>query len=117
MTRQLDLIDSFVATGRNEFTFEEAKELLGCSRGATSNALRGLTEKGLLDRVTHGHYAIRPLGSLGTSAVTDDLALAVGAASPTRPPCPGSDCSAIPFGRSWLRANSRLASPISATVL
>jgi len=80
MARQLDLIDNFVANGRNEFTFEEARELLGGSRGATSNALRRLTEKGLLDRVTHGHYAIRPLGSLGTSAVTDDLALAVGAA-------------------------------------
>jgi len=80
VARQLDLIDNLVAEGRTEFTFEEAKELLGGSRSATSNTLRRLTDNGFLDRVTHGHYAIRPLGSLGTSAVTDDLALAVGAA-------------------------------------
>ena len=51
MARQLDLIDNFVANGQNEFTFEEARELLGGSRGATSNALRRLTKNGLLDRV------------------------------------------------------------------
>ncbi len=33
-----------------------------------------------MDRLTRGHYAIRPLGSLGTSAATDDLGFAVGAA-------------------------------------
>ena len=34
----------------------------------------------MVDRLARGHYAIRPLGSLGTSAATDDLSLAVGAA-------------------------------------
>jgi predicted transcriptional regulator of viral defense system len=34
---------------------------------------------GLVDRLGRGRYAIRPLGSLHTSAVTDNLALAVGA--------------------------------------
>ena len=39
MARQLDLIDNFVANGQNEFTFEEARELLGGSRGATLERL------------------------------------------------------------------------------
>ena len=80
MVRQLELIDNFLATGREEFTFEEAKAALGRSPAATANALRQLNEKGLVDRLTRGHYAIRPLGSLGTSTATDDLPLAVGAA-------------------------------------
>ena len=64
MVRQLELIDTFLATGREEFTFEEAKAALGRSSAATANALRQLNEKGLVDRLTRGHYAIRPLGSL-----------------------------------------------------
>lgn len=79
MTRQLALIDTLLADGRDEFTFDEAKAALGVSPAATANALRQLAEKGLVDRLTRGHYAIRPLGSLGTSAVTDDLSLAIGA--------------------------------------
>jgi len=42
--------------------------------------LRRLNDNGLIDRLTRGHYAIRPLGSLGTSTATDNLSLAVGAA-------------------------------------
>jgi predicted transcriptional regulator of viral defense system len=84
MVRQLELIDALVADGREEFTFEEAKTSLGRSSTSTANALRQLGEKGLVDRLTRGHYAIRPLGSLGTSAATDDLPLAVGAAFGTR---------------------------------
>jgi predicted transcriptional regulator of viral defense system len=80
VVRQLELIDTFLASGREEFTFEEAKAALGRSPAATANALRQLNEKGLVDRLTRGHYAIRPLGSLGTSTATDDLPLAVGAA-------------------------------------
>jgi predicted transcriptional regulator of viral defense system len=80
MVSQLELIDTLVAEGREAFTFEEAKATLGASPSATANALRRLSEKGLVDRLTRGHYAIRPLGSLGTSAATDDLSLAVGAA-------------------------------------
>lgn len=79
MTRQLQLVDMLVASGRDEFTFDEARTALGVSPSATANALRQLAEKGLVDRLTRGHYAIRPLGSLGTSAATDDLGLAVGA--------------------------------------
>lgn len=80
MTRQLMLIDTLMASGRDEFTFDEARAALDVSPSATANALRQLAEKGLVDRLTRGHYAIRPLGSLGTSAATDDLGLAVGAA-------------------------------------
>ena len=80
MARQLDLINTLMAEGRETFTFEEARATLGASPSATANTLRRLNEKGLVDRLTRGHYAIRPLGSLGTSAVTDQLGLAVGAA-------------------------------------
>lgn len=80
MTRQLQLVDTLLASGRDEFTFDEARAALDVSPSATANALRQLAEKGLVDRLTRGHYAIRPLGSLGTSAATDDLSLAVGAA-------------------------------------
>lgn len=38
MVRQLELIDTFLATGREEFTFEEAKAALGRSPAATANA-------------------------------------------------------------------------------
>jgi predicted transcriptional regulator of viral defense system len=80
MTRQLKMIDTLLADGRDEFTFGEAKAALGVSTPATANAIRQLAAKGLVDRLTRGHYAIRPLGSLGTSAATEDLSLVVGAA-------------------------------------
>jgi predicted transcriptional regulator of viral defense system len=80
VTRQMDLVDNLVADGRDEFTFADAKTALGVSTSATANALRQLGEKGLVDRVARGHYVIRPLGSLGTSAAAGNLSLAVGAA-------------------------------------
>jgi predicted transcriptional regulator of viral defense system len=80
MVSQLELVDTLVAGGREEFTFEEATVALGRSPTSTANALRQLREKGLIDRVTRGHYAIRQLGSLGTSTALDDLPLAVGVA-------------------------------------
>jgi predicted transcriptional regulator of viral defense system len=80
MIRQLELIDTLLAEGRDEFSFDEAKSVLGVSTPATANALRRLAAQGLVDRLTRGHYAIRPLGSLGTSTATDDLSLAVGGA-------------------------------------
>jgi predicted transcriptional regulator of viral defense system len=80
MSRQLELLDRLVAKGQEEFTFEAARAALGASPTATANSLRRLREQGFLDRVARGHYVIRPLGSLGTSAATGDLGLAVGAA-------------------------------------
>ncbi|HEV2362068.1 MAG TPA: hypothetical protein VGS21_10230, partial [Acidimicrobiales bacterium] len=80
MARQLELVDTFVAEGREDFTFGDAQTFLGGTSASVANVLRGLSQKGLVDRLSRGHYAIRPLGSLGTSAVTDNLSLAVGAA-------------------------------------
>jgi predicted transcriptional regulator of viral defense system len=54
--------------------------VLGSSPSATANVLGRLDDQGLIDKVSRGHYAIRPIGSLGTSAATDDLGLAVAAA-------------------------------------
>jgi predicted transcriptional regulator of viral defense system len=76
----LELLDTLMADGRVAFTFEDARVLLGVSPSATGNTLRRLGEKGLIDRLSKGHYAIRPLGSLGTSTATDDLSLVVAAA-------------------------------------
>ena len=80
MTRQLELIDRFVAEDRENFTFADAQVALGVSPTATANILRRLREQGLVDTVTRGRYSVRPLGSLGTSAATESLPLAVGAA-------------------------------------
>ena len=38
MTRQLELIDTLLSEGRDEFTFEDAKAHLGVSPEATANA-------------------------------------------------------------------------------
>jgi predicted transcriptional regulator of viral defense system len=80
MTRQLELIDTLLSEGRDEFTFEDAKAHLGVSPEATANALARLSKNGLVDKLARGHYAIRPFGALGTSAATEDLGFAVGAA-------------------------------------
>jgi predicted transcriptional regulator of viral defense system len=80
MTRQLELIDTLLSEGRDEFTFEDAKAHLGVSPEATANALARLSKNGLVDKLARGYYAIRPFGALGTSAATEDLGFAVGAA-------------------------------------
>ena len=80
MTRQLELIDTLASEGKDEFTFEDAKAHLGVSTEATANALARLSKNGLVDKLARGHYAIRPFGALGTSAATEDLGFAVGAA-------------------------------------
>jgi predicted transcriptional regulator of viral defense system len=77
---QLDLLDTLAARGQSEFTFHDAHQASGASVSAAANTLRRLGEKGLVDRVVRGHYAIRPLGSLGTAVATEDLGLAVGTA-------------------------------------
>ena len=80
MIRQLELVNTLVAEGRESFTFEDARAVLGVSAPATANALHRLGQQGLVDRLSRGHYAVRPLGALGTSTATDDLGLAVAAA-------------------------------------
>ena len=80
MARQLEFIDTLLSEGRDEFTFEEARARLKVSTEATANFLARLSKKGLVDKFARGHYAIRPLGALGTSLVTQDLGSAVRAA-------------------------------------
>ena len=80
MTRQLELIDALLSEGRDEFTFEDARARLKVSTEATANFLTRLSKKGLVDKLARGHYAIRPLGALGTSLATEDLGVAIGAA-------------------------------------
>jgi len=80
MTRQLELIDTLLSEGRNEFTFEDARDRLKVSTEATANFLTRLSKKGLVDKLARGHYAIRPLGALGTSLASEDLGSAIGAA-------------------------------------
>ena len=76
----LRLVDDLVADGKAHFTFGEAVDRVGISPTATANLLRRLVVSGLIDRVRRGHYVIRQLGVLGTSAAAEDISLAVGAA-------------------------------------
>jgi len=80
MVRSLDLVDTLVAAGREDFTFEAARTILGVPSPATAKVLRQLRDQGFVERLSRSHYAIRPLGLLGTSATADDLPLAVAAA-------------------------------------
>ena len=85
MTKQLEFIDTLVADGRTEFSFSDAVERLNVTPSAAANALRQLQNKGFVCRVRRGSYAVRPLGSLGSSMATDDLPGAVGLAFGARP--------------------------------
>ena len=80
MTRSLDLVDTLVATGREDFTFEDACSILAAPAPTTAKVLRQLRAQGLVDRLSRDHYVVRPLGLLGTSTTADDLPLAVAAA-------------------------------------
>lgn len=81
----LDLIDRLTAAGQSTFSTAEAMEILGRSPQSTVNLLGRLVDDGLIGRVSRGHYAIRPLGRLGTSAAAEDTALAVAAVFSDRP--------------------------------
>lgn len=77
--RGLQLLDGLVAEGKNVVTPSLVQERTGQSAQAAVNMLSRLVEAGLLDRVARGRYVVRPIGLLGTSAVAEDVALAVGA--------------------------------------
>jgi len=81
----LDLLDRLTAAGESTFSTAEAVEILGRSPQSTVNLLSRLVDDGLIGRVSRGHYAIRPLGRLGTSAAAEDTALAVAAVFSDRP--------------------------------
>jgi predicted transcriptional regulator of viral defense system len=75
----LKLLDDFVSEGLTQFTATEAAVRLGRSAAATGNLLARLVRYGLLDRVRRGHYAIRQLGTLGTTAAAENVLLSVAA--------------------------------------
>jgi predicted transcriptional regulator of viral defense system len=83
--RGLHLVNRLAAEGRTAFTSSEVREDLDISAQAASNLLSRLARAGLVDRVSGGRYAIRPLGALGTAAVWDDLGSAVAAVFAGRP--------------------------------
>lgn len=83
--RGLQLLDRFSGEGRTAFTTAQVREALALSPQATSNLLARLIRAGLVDRVSGGRYAIRPLGALGTAAAWDDLGSAVAALFAGRP--------------------------------
>lgn len=76
----LALVNGIMAKDKSTFTFDEARQYLERSSGATANVLRRLRNAGLVDRVRHGHYAIRSFGMLDIPAAVEDTSLAVGAA-------------------------------------
>lgn len=80
MVSRVEILDDFVAEGRESFTSATVRERLGLSAAATSNLLGRWVRDGFVDRVARGQYVIRPLGVLGTRAASQDVALAVGAA-------------------------------------
>lgn len=75
----LELLDELVRDGLTQFTAAEAVRRLGRSPAATGNLLRRLLRDGLIDRVRRGRYAVRPLGTLGTSVAAEDVVLAIAA--------------------------------------
>ncbi len=81
----LNLLDRLTAAGDSTFSTAKAVEILGRSPQSTVNLLSRLVDDGLIGRVSRGHYAIRPLGRLGTSAAAEDTALAVAAVFSDRP--------------------------------
>ena len=85
MSKGLKLLDQLVAVGKGSISPAWVVAETGMSPQAAVNMLTRLCRQGLLDRVGHGHYAIRQLGVLGTSASSEDQALAVGALFDGRP--------------------------------
>lgn len=73
-------VDDLAANGRYSLTSRDVVNQLGISPQSATNALSRLVRDGVLDRVSRGHYATRQIGTLGTRAASENIALAVGAA-------------------------------------
>ncbi len=74
----LEFLDRLVREGKVTFALGDLRKALALSPQAASNLCSRLVRDGLIDRASHGHFVIRPLGSLGTRAAAEDTALAVG---------------------------------------
>lgn len=77
--KPLELLDEIVASGQRTFDSAWVVQRTGRSPQAVSNMLRRMVEAGLVDRVSRGHYVVRPVGMLGTPAVSEDPVLVVAA--------------------------------------
>jgi predicted transcriptional regulator of viral defense system len=84
-SRYIEFLDELAMEGREAFTSRDMQELGQLSPQAASNLLTRLVHQGLVDRVARGRYVMRPFGALGTRAVAEDVALAVGAVFAGRP--------------------------------
>lgn len=78
-TKLLQLLNEIAADGGSAISAATVRERLGLSSQATSNLLARTVRDGLLDKVSSGTYALRPIGMLGTRAASEDVALAVAA--------------------------------------
>lgn len=74
--RSLEVVNQLAITS-DVFSFDEFAAAHGGSASAASNAVRRLTEMGLVDRVSRGAYVVRPIGRMGTRAAAEDITLAV----------------------------------------
>lgn len=75
----LTLINQAVAEGRDFIDPSWVAERARISKQAANDILGRLVRSGFLERVSHGKYALRPLGVLGIPVATDDIAVAVAA--------------------------------------
>jgi predicted transcriptional regulator of viral defense system len=78
-TELLQLLNDIAADGGGAVSAATVRERLGLSSQSTSNLLARAVRDGLLDKVSSGTYALRPIGMLGTRAASEDVALAVAA--------------------------------------
>ena len=76
----LRYLDDLVRRGEQTLTTAGLAERFDLSPQSASNLCGRLLDKGLVDRVSPGRYAIRQLGLLGTPAAAEAVTLAVGAA-------------------------------------
>jgi predicted transcriptional regulator of viral defense system len=75
----LKLLDDLVSQGQTQFTSADAVAHLKRSPAAAGNLLARLVRDGLIDRVRRGHYAIRQLGALGTTAAAESVLFSIAA--------------------------------------
>jgi len=78
-SKGLALLDQAVAEGRDFIDPSWVIQRAEISKQAANDLLLRLVHSGLLERVSHGKYAVRPLGVLGVPVAADDVGVAVAA--------------------------------------
>lgn len=79
-TLAISTLNDLAADGVGEFSTRQVAEYAGLSPKSASALLSRLVRMGLVDRVARGRFALREVGMLGTTAASEDLALAIQAA-------------------------------------